>query len=157
MFTPTLDWGNELWASLMWIAKGWAIAAIATLVILRPDRPVHRLGQAVLAHHRRTISPVAESVKVWLWLAVILFLVMVGVRLEVLLSFQSNDMLTSFQIVEAGREAAAAGDDAVKSLGKERLLPVPRSFSRSWPPCSSHGSCWTCSWCSGSAWRGAHG
>ena len=52
-FTPTLDWGNELWASLVWIAKGWAIAAIATLVILRPDRPFHRVGQAVLAYQRR--------------------------------------------------------------------------------------------------------
>lgn len=34
MFTPTLDWGSELWTSLLWIAKGWAIAAVATLVIL---------------------------------------------------------------------------------------------------------------------------
>ena len=48
----------------------------------------------------------AESVKVWLWLAAILLLVIAGVRLEVLLSYQSNDMLTSFQAVEAGREAA---------------------------------------------------
>ena len=55
MFTPTLDWGNELWASLVWIAKAWAIAAIATLDHLRPDRPFHRVGQAVLAHHRRLL------------------------------------------------------------------------------------------------------
>ena len=48
----------------------------------------------------------------------ILLLVVAGVRLEVLLSYQSNDMLTSFQIVEAGREAAAAGDDAVKVSGR---------------------------------------
>ena len=33
MFTPTLDWGNELWTSLLWIAKAWVIAAVATLVI----------------------------------------------------------------------------------------------------------------------------
>ncbi len=32
----------------------------------------------------------------------ILLLVIAGVRLEVLLSFQSNDMLTSFQVVAAG-------------------------------------------------------
>ena len=29
MFTPTLDWGNELWTSLIWIAKAWAIAAVS--------------------------------------------------------------------------------------------------------------------------------
>ena len=34
MFTPTLDWGNELATSLVWIAKGWAIAAVSTVVIL---------------------------------------------------------------------------------------------------------------------------
>ena len=55
MFTPTLDWGNELWASLMWIAKAWVIAAIATLVICVLLARLHRLGQAVLAHHRRLL------------------------------------------------------------------------------------------------------
>ena len=34
MFTPTLDWGNEWWTSLIWIAKAWAIAAVCTLVVL---------------------------------------------------------------------------------------------------------------------------
>ena len=34
MFTPTLDWGNELLTSLWWIAKAWVVAAVATLVIL---------------------------------------------------------------------------------------------------------------------------
>ena len=47
----------------------------------------------------------------------ILFLVLVGVRLQVLLSYQSNDMLTSFQVVEAGRAAAQSGNDAVKHSG----------------------------------------
>ena len=34
MFTPTLDWSSEWLTSLWWIAKGWAIAAVATMVIL---------------------------------------------------------------------------------------------------------------------------
>ena len=33
-FTPTLDWGNELLTSLVWIARGWAIAAVCTLIVL---------------------------------------------------------------------------------------------------------------------------
>ena len=57
MFTPTLDWGNELWTSLVWIAKGWAIAAIATLIDLGADRPVHHVGQAVLARSPAPTSP----------------------------------------------------------------------------------------------------
>ena len=43
----------------------------------------------------------------WLWLAVLLLLVVAGVRLDVLFSYQSNDMLTSFQVVEAGKSLAA--------------------------------------------------
>ena len=34
MFTPTLDWANELLTSLWWIAKAWVIAAVATMLIL---------------------------------------------------------------------------------------------------------------------------
>ena len=60
MFTPTLDWGNELLTSLWWIAKAWVIAAVATLVILCADPSVHHLGQTVLAHHRRLLHRSGE-------------------------------------------------------------------------------------------------
>ena len=117
MFTPTLDWGNELWTSLIWIAKAWLIAAVVALAILAVlarftvwGRQFWRITGAYFTG--------AESIKVWVWLGTILLFVIAGVRLEVLLSFQSNDMLTSFQTVEAGREAAAAGNDAVKVSGR---------------------------------------
>ncbi len=128
LFTPTRDWGNELWASLMWIAQAWTIAAIATLVIC-----VLLARYTVWGRQFWRITgdyfTGAESVKVWLWLAVILFLVLVGVRLSVLLSYQSNDMLTSFQVVEAGREAAAAGNDAVKQSGRDGFYMSITVFS----------------------------
>jgi len=117
MFTPTLDWGNELWTSLIWIAKAWLIAAVVALAILAVlarftvwGRQFWRITGAYFTG--------AESIKVWVWLGTILLFVIAGVRLEVPLSFQSNDMLTSFQTVEAGREAAAAGNDAVKVSGR---------------------------------------
>ncbi len=113
MFTPSMDWGNELWASLVWIAKGWTIAAIATLVILVLigrftvwGRQFWRITSAYFTG--------AESVTVWIWLGAILLLVIAGVRLEVLLSFQSNDMLTAFQTVAAG---VGGQDDAIKNSG----------------------------------------
>ncbi|MBU9765297.1 ABC transporter ATP-binding protein/permease [Mycobacterium sp. TNTM28] len=117
MFTPTLDWGNELLISLMWIAKGWLIAAICTLVILVVIARFTSWGRQFWRITGAYFTG-AESVKVWLWLGAILLLVIAGVRLEVLLSFQGRDMLNSFQTVEAGREAAALGDDAVKQSGK---------------------------------------
>ena len=81
MFTPTLDWGNELWTSLVWIARGWAIAAVCTLVVLvliyrftTWGRQFWRITGAYFT------GP--DSVKVWLWLAALLLSVIAGVRLQ---------------------------------------------------------------------------
>ena len=46
----------------------------------------------------------------------LLLSVIAGVRIDVLLSFQGNDMMTSFQAVAAG---LGTGDDAVKNSGKD--------------------------------------
>jgi vitamin B12/bleomycin/antimicrobial peptide transport system ATP-binding/permease protein len=115
MFTPTLDWGNELLTSLWWIAKAWAIAAVATMVILVLIGRFTTWGRQ---YWRITgdyfTGP--ESVKVWIWLAVLLLSVITGVRIDVLLSFQGNDMMTSFQSIAAG---LGNGDEAVRSSGKD--------------------------------------
>jgi putative ATP-binding cassette transporter len=118
MFVPTLDWGNEWWTSLIWIAKAWAIAAVSTMVILVLIGRFTTWGKQFWRITGAYFTG-PSSLKVWLWLAVLLLLVVAGVRLDVLFSYQGNDMLTSFQVVEAGRDAAAAGDDAVKVSGKD--------------------------------------
>jgi putative ATP-binding cassette transporter len=117
MFVPTLDWGNEWWTSLIWIAKAWAIAGVSTMVILVLIGRFTTWGKQFWRITGAYFTG-PSSVKIWLWLAFLLLLVVAGVRLDVLFSYQSNDMLTSFQVVEAGRDAAAAGDDAVKVSGK---------------------------------------
>ena len=112
-FTPTLDWGNELLTSLVWIARGWAIAAVCTLIVLvliyrftTWGRQFWRVTGAYFTGR--------DSVKVWLSLAGILLLVIAGVRLQVLLTFQGNDMLTAMQLVAEGNRA---GDEALKGSG----------------------------------------
>jgi putative ATP-binding cassette transporter len=114
-FTPTLDWGNELWTSLWWVAQGWAYAAVATMVVLvllvRFTTWGHQFWRVTRGYFT---GP--ESVIVWLWLAGILVLVVLSVRLSVLFSFQGNDMMTSFQVIAAG---VGAGDEAVKESGKD--------------------------------------
>ncbi|MCW2627411.1 ABC transporter ATP-binding protein/permease [Mycobacterium sp.] len=112
MFTPTLDWGNELWTSLVWIAKAWAIAAVSTLVILLLIGRFTTWGKQFWRITGAYFTGSA-SVKIWLWLAALLLSVILGVRLDVLFSFQSNDMLTSFQVISQG----LTGDQAVKSSG----------------------------------------
>jgi putative ATP-binding cassette transporter len=115
MFTPTLDWGNELWTSLWWIAKAWAIAAVSTLVILTLIGRFTTWGKQFWRITGAYFTDPA-SVKVWLWLAALLLLVVAGVRLDVLFSYQGNDMLSSFQSVASG---IGSGDEAVKSSGKD--------------------------------------
>ncbi|MDT5059068.1 MAG: vitamin B12/bleomycin/antimicrobial peptide transport system ATP-binding/permease protein [Mycobacterium sp.] len=112
MFTPTLDWGNELWTSLVWIAKAWAIAAVSTLVILLLIGRFTTWGKQFWRITGAYFTGSA-SVKIWLWLAALLLSVILGVRLDVLFSFQSNDMLTSFQVISQG----LTGDQAVKGSG----------------------------------------
>ncbi|ABM13966.1 MULTISPECIES: ABC transporter ATP-binding protein/permease [Mycolicibacterium] len=112
-FTPTLDWGNELWTSLWWIAQGWAYAAVATIVVLALIVRFTTWGRQFWRVTRGYFTG-PESLIVWLWLAVILLLVILSVRLSVLFSFQGNDMMTSFQVIASG---VGAGDDAVKQSG----------------------------------------
>ncbi|MEN3318899.1 MAG: vitamin B12/bleomycin/antimicrobial peptide transport system ATP-binding/permease protein [Mycobacterium sp.] len=112
MFTPSLAWGGELLTSLWWIAKGWAIAAVCTLVILVLLARFTTWGRQfwrVTGDYFK--GP--ESVKVWLWLGVLLLSVIAGVRIDVLISYQGNDMMSSFQVIAQG----LMGNDAVKSSG----------------------------------------
>ena len=112
MFTPTLDWGSELWKSLVWIARAWAIAAVSTMIILTLIGRFTVWGRQFW-HITGDYFSGRSSVLVWLWLGVLLLSVITGVRLDVLFSFQSNDMLTSFQVISQG----LTGDEAVKNSG----------------------------------------
>jgi vitamin B12/bleomycin/antimicrobial peptide transport system ATP-binding/permease protein len=115
MFTPTLDWGNELLTSLWWIAKAWAIAAVATLVIVTLIGRFTTWGRQFW----RITGPYftgPSSVTVWIWLAVLLLSVIAGVRIDVLLSFQGNDMMTGLQVVAQG---ITGQDQALKDSGKD--------------------------------------
>jgi vitamin B12/bleomycin/antimicrobial peptide transport system ATP-binding/permease protein len=113
LFTPTLDWGNELLASLKWIAQGWAIAAVCTLVVLVLIGRFTTWGRQFWRVTGEYFTG-PSSIKVWLWLAALLLSVITGVRIMVLLSFQGNDMMTSFQVVAAG---ITSGNQAVKDSG----------------------------------------
>jgi putative ATP-binding cassette transporter len=113
MFTPTLDWGGELVTSLIWIAKAWAIAAVCTLLVLAAIRRFTAWGQQFW---RITGAYFVgyQSVKVWLWLSALLLSVILSVRLNVLFSYQSSDLMTSFQVIATG---IGAHNDAVKQSG----------------------------------------
>ena len=113
MYKPSLDWENELPHSLLWVGKGWLISATILLVVLVAlaryttwGRQFWRITGAYFTGRR--------SVGVWAWLGVLLLSVMVSVRLDVLLSYYSNDLFTSLQVAFEG---AGAGNDAVRESG----------------------------------------
>ena len=113
MFTPSRDWGNEVWVSLWWIAQAWVIAAIATMVILVLLARFTEWGRQFWRITGDYFSG-RESAKVWAWLALLLLLVMAGVRINVLISYYGNDLMTSFQVISGG---LVSGDDATKQSG----------------------------------------
>lgn len=114
-FTPTLDWGNELWASVAWTARAWLIAAVCALIVMVLIARYTTWGRQFW----RITGPYfsgPESVRIWLWLGALLLSVVAGVRLDVLLSFQGNDMMTALQVVSGGLQA---DDAAIKDSGRD--------------------------------------
>jgi vitamin B12/bleomycin/antimicrobial peptide transport system ATP-binding/permease protein len=84
-FTPSLDWGNELIRSLLWVARAWAISAVCILVVLALLARFTRWGRQfwrVTGDHFKG----RQSVPAWAFLGVLLLLVMMAVRLYVLYS-----------------------------------------------------------------------
>jgi putative ATP-binding cassette transporter len=113
-FTFSIDWGHALVDSLWWIGRAWLIAAVCTLVILVLigrftvwGRQFWRITGAYFTG--------GESVKVWVWLAVLLLSVIIGVRLEVLFSYQGNDMYSAVQLAVQGM---ASDNNTVFQSGK---------------------------------------
>ncbi len=116
-FTPSLDWGAELVPSLLWIARAWALTALITLVVLVLIGRFTLWGRQYWQITRGYFTG-RESLRVWAWLAVLLLSVIVSVRLNVLLSYQGNDLMESLQMAfTAGGEGdTALRDDAIEGF-----------------------------------------
>ncbi len=112
-FKPSMDWAHELVPSLLWIAKAWVISGAVTMVLL-----VVLARYTVWGRQYWRITgdyfKGRQSVGIWIWLAVLLLSTIASVRLDVLLSYYSNDLFTALQTAFQG---AGAGDDAVRNSG----------------------------------------
>jgi len=107
MFMPSLNWGDELITSLLWVARAWAIAAVCTLVVLALVARFTVWGQQFWRISGDYFTG-RQSIPVWSWPGVLLLSVMIDVRLTVLFSYQSNDQFSALQ-------AAIDGEGAAKS------------------------------------------
>jgi putative ATP-binding cassette transporter len=113
-FEYSIDWSHELQASLWWIAKAWTISAVCTLLVLVVLLRATTWGRQAWSITSDYFTG-RDSVAVWVWLAGMLLLVVAGVRIDVLLSYFSNDMYSALQTAFQG---AAGGDDVVRESGK---------------------------------------
>ena len=113
MFKPSLDWANEIPHSLLWAGKAWVITSIATVLILvllaRYTTWGRQFWRVTGGYFKGR-----DAVVVWAWLGVLLFSTLIAVRLEVLLSYFSNDLYSSLQ---TAFEGAGAGNTAVRDSG----------------------------------------
>jgi vitamin B12/bleomycin/antimicrobial peptide transport system ATP-binding/permease protein len=120
-FTPSLDWGDELITSALWLAKAWVIGAACMLValaLLGRFTPWGRQFWRVTGGYFKG----RESGSVWLWLGVLLLSVMIDVRLSVLFSYQSNDQFSALQA--AFESEGAAKGSAIESFWWSILILV---------------------------------
>ncbi len=113
LFKPSIDWGHALADSLVWIVVAWAICAvcvIAVLAVLRAATPWARQFWRISGGYFTG----RHSVGVWLMLGVLLLSVIIAVRLNVLFSYQGNDLYSSLQTAFQG---AAADNETMKQSG----------------------------------------
>ena len=105
-FKPSIDWGHEIVRSALWILGAWAVCAVCRAGDRGPVDPLHHVGTTVLAHHRRLLHRCGERCRSGALLAVMLLSVMVEVRIQVLLSYYSNDVYSALQVGVPGRRRA---------------------------------------------------
>ncbi|MBV8967331.1 MAG: ABC transporter ATP-binding protein/permease, partial [Mycobacteriaceae bacterium] len=106
-FRPSIDWGNELVASLSWIVVAWAVSAACVcgigVAVIRFSTWGHRFWRISGGYFT---GP--ASARVWGMLAILLLSVIVEVRLEVLLSYYNNDLYSALQVAFQGTGARNA-------------------------------------------------
>ncbi|MBV8860866.1 MAG: ABC transporter ATP-binding protein/permease, partial [Mycobacterium sp.] len=112
-FEPSLDWGNELTASLWWLARAWVISAVCVFGLLVVLRFATQWGR----QYWRITSGYftgARAVRTWLMVGVLLLSVITSVRLTVLFSYVVNDLNSALQ---AAFEGMGAQNNIVKQSG----------------------------------------
>lgn len=112
-FKPSIDWSRALLDSLYWVGKAWAISAVCLIVVLVLLRYLTPWGRQYWRITREYFVG-AKSVRVWLMLGVLLLSVVLAVRLNVLFSYQGNDMYTALQ---KAFEGIASENEVVKRSG----------------------------------------
>jgi putative ATP-binding cassette transporter len=112
-FTPSIDWGHELVASSRWILETLAVSAACLLIVAFAVIRFTRWGGEFWRITGAYFTG-RQSVPVWSLFSLLLLSVMIAVRIDILLSYYSNDLYSSLQTAFQG---AGAGNSAVRDSG----------------------------------------
>jgi putative ATP-binding cassette transporter len=100
-FKPSIDWGHEILRSALWILGAWAACAViiclVAALLIRHTTWGQRFWRITGSYFTG-----AASVPVWGLLASMLVSVMIDVRIQVLLSYYSNDVYSALQVAVQG-------------------------------------------------------
>jgi putative ATP-binding cassette transporter len=120
-FTPSLNWGDELITSAVWVAKAWAIGAVSMVVVLALLARFTTWGRQFWRVTGDYFKG-RESIPAWALVGVLLLSVMIDVRLGVLFSYQSNDQFSALQAAFEGE--GSVKDAAISSFWLAMLIYV---------------------------------
>ena len=112
-FTPSIDWGHELVPSLLWVLKAWVLSAVCLFIVLVLLARFTKWGRQFWRITRDYFKGRA-SIPVWALFAILLLSAILSVRINVLLSYFSNDLYSSLQVAFQG---AGGGEEAVRQSG----------------------------------------
>ncbi|WP_067543784.1 ABC transporter ATP-binding protein/permease [Nocardia crassostreae] len=113
--TTSRDWGNEVFETLKWLAIAFSIITIAFVAIAAVLLRYTQWGKqfwAITGEYFR--GP--QAPRVWAFLAILIFLTVFGVRLNVLFSYWSADLYDSFQ---TGAAALGSGDAETLDVARD--------------------------------------
>jgi putative ATP-binding cassette transporter len=106
-FRPSIDWSNELLTSTLWVMQMFVITTSCLLVVLvllgRTTEWGRQFWRITGDYFKGT-----QSVPVWAMVGLLLLSAILFVRINVLLSYYSNDLLSSLQLTFQGGDAAKA-------------------------------------------------
>ncbi|WFR71137.1 ABC transporter ATP-binding protein/permease [Prescottella defluvii] len=114
MQNEPIDWNHEAVASLLWTARAFAIALVCLILVGILLTRYTRWGRQFWTISGSYFTG-RDSWRVWLPVAAMLFLTVMGVRVTILISYQGNEMYTSLQYAA---QAFSGGNDAALSDAK---------------------------------------
>ncbi|MBD0860166.1 ABC transporter ATP-binding protein/permease [Gordonia sp. zg691] len=115
----SIDWGNEVWASLKWLAIAFGIAAAVTLVIGFLLARFSRWGGPLWSVIGGFFTGSKTRVAAWGLVIALTLLALFGVRVSVLFSYFSNDLYTALQTAAEGLASGGPQGADLLEMGKE--------------------------------------